>query len=160
MGLFKRKKENTKDIMATTDGKIKNLSTLKDGVFSEKMMGDGIVIASPASAKKADFFAPISGELVTVFPTGHAYGIRAKDGLEILIHIGLDTVNLEGKGFTTHVKQGQKVKVGEKLATVDLEYVRKNAPSSDAIVIITSGQKIASTAKGEVKVGTKIITVE
>lgn len=153
MGLFKRSKsvEVAKDVvLAVSNGTVKTLAALKDGVFSEKMMGDGIVIAPASDAKTLEYFAPVAGELVSVFPTGHAYGIKTKEGVEILLHIGLDTVNLDGKGFTPAVKQGQKVKAGDKLVTVDVEFVRKNAPSADAIIVVTSGQAVTPLAKGEV----------
>ena len=137
-------------IKSIGEGDAKELSTLKDGVFSEKMMGDGIVVAASKTAKTAKYYAPVSGKLVTVFPTKHAYGIQTDDGVELLLHIGIDTVNLKGKGFKSAVKQGQTVKAGDELVTVDLESVRKNAPSADAILIVTSGQKVTKKAKGKV----------
>lgn len=137
-------------VKSVAKGSVRTLASLKDGVFSEKMMGDGIVVCAPKTAKEADFFAPVSGELVTVFPTGHAYGIRTEEGLEVLVHIGIDTVALDGKGFTPAVKQGEMVKAGDKLATVDLDFVRKNAPTADAIVIVTSGQTLTKKATGAV----------
>lgn len=163
MGLFKKSKSvevADNAVLAVSNGTVKTLASLKDGVFSEKMMGDGIVVAPAKDAKTVEYFAPISGELVTVFPTGHAYGIKSKAGVEVLLHIGLDTVNLDGKGFTPAVKQGQKVKAGDKLVSVDVEFVRKNAPSADAIVIITSGQVVTPTvAKGEIEAKAELLTV-
>ena len=163
MGFFKKSKSAVAEnvVLAVSNGSVKTLASLKDGVFSEKMMGDGIVVAPAKGAQTVEYFAPISGELVTVFPTGHAFGIRAKNGLEVLLHIGLDTVNLEGKGFTPIVKQGQKVKAGDKLVSVDVEFVRKNAPSADAIVIVTSGQAVTPVvAKGDIEAKAELLTVE
>lgn len=163
MGFFSRSKKETVPsniALAVIDGTVKTLSSLKDGVFSEKMMGDGIVVAPAKDAQTVDFFAPVSGELVTVFPTGHAYGIKTKDGVEVLLHIGVDTVNLDGKGFTPAVKQGQKVSAGDKLVSVDVEFVRKNAPSSDAIVIVTSGQAVTPiVAKGDIEARAQLLTI-
>lgn len=141
------------------EGTAKSLTSLKDGVFSKKMMGDGIVVSAPASKKTVDYFAPVAGELVTVFPTGHAYGIRTEEGVEVLLHIGLDTVNLKGKGFKPTVKQGDKVKLGDKLVTVDVATIKKQVPSTDGIVIITSAHKIKTRATGKITATKKLLTL-
>lgn len=137
----KKNKENavivaSVKVNSVVDGKVASLQSLKDGVFSEKMMGDGVVI-EPTINKNTKFYAPISGTMTTVFPTGHAYGIQDENGVSILIHIGLDTVNLKGQGFKSLVKQGQKVKQGDPIAKVDLQFVKKNAPSVATIVVLT-----------------------
>ncbi|UVD81528.1 glucose PTS transporter subunit IIA [Mycoplasma iguanae] len=124
-------------------GTLKKLESLNDGVFSENMMGDGVVVEFDKKAKVAQVFAPISGTLEVVFPTGHAYGIKSKEGVSLLVHIGIDTVNLNGKGFTSKVKQGQKVKQGDLLAEVDLEFVRKNAPSTDVIIVVNADSSLS-----------------
>lgn len=144
MGLFSKKEkvaavaEGT--VVSPVNGKVAELKVLKDGVFSEAMLGQGSVVVLPKDAKTTTFYAPMTGELVAAMASGHAYGIKNKAGVELLLHIGIDTVNLNGKGFKMLVKQGQKVTAGQALVEVDVELVRKNAPSSDAIVIITSGQ--------------------
>jgi len=148
------------NVKAVASGTVATLASLKDGVFSEKMMGDGVVVKFPAGTKTGSVFAPVGGELVTVFPTGHAYGIRTAEGVEILVHIGVDTVNLNGKGFKAAVKQGAKVKAGDKLADVDVAAVRKAAPSADPIVLVTSGQKVTAKATGKVTKATKLFTVK
>lgn len=167
MGFFKRTKSEDavtvggNTIISPSNGTVKTLASLKDGVFSEKMMGDGIVVSPAKEAKTLEYYAPISGTLVTVFETGHAYGIRTKDGIEVLLHIGIDTVNLGGKGFTPAVKQDQKIKAGEKLVTVDVEFVRKNAPSADAIVIVTSGQGVQpALEKGDINAKDALLTIK
>ena len=86
--------------------------------------------------------APVSGELVSVFPTGHAYGIRTDQGQEVLIHIGIDTVKLNGKGFDIRVKQGDYVKQGDILAYVDLEYIKGQGKVMISPVVFTSGQRV------------------
>jgi glucose-specific phosphotransferase system IIA component len=122
------------------------------------MMGEGIVI-KPTSSK---IYSPLTGTMLTVFPTGHAYGITNKEGLTLLIHIGLDTVGLKGKGFTSHVKQGQKIKRGDLIAEIDIPYIKKNAPSADVIVVVTpeSTIKVARILTGKkVKKDDSIILV-
>ncbi|MGY6172594.1 glucose PTS transporter subunit IIA [Candidatus Mycoplasma pogonae] len=135
-------------------GKVKSLSTLKDGVFSEKMLGDGVVVELDPKAKMTKFYAPISGKLETVFtPGGHAYGIVSDSGLSVLLHIGIDTVNLKGEGFHPVVKQGDHVKAGDLLVEVDVPLVRSKAPSVDAIVIVTpesSKTKVSAKKKDDV----------
>ncbi len=160
MGLFSKLK-GSKDsgaINSPVVGKAKTLASLKDGVFSEKMMGDGVVVAP----KEGKFYAPISGVLTTVFPTGHAYGITDKNGVSVLVHIGLDTVNLKGKGFKSVVKQGQKIKQGDLMVEVDLDFVSKNAPTTDTIIVVTpetKGKTKVILNKGAVTTESKLIEV-
>lgn len=126
------------EVCSPAEGKIKTLSSLKDGVFSEKMLGDGVAIESV----DGKIYAPISGKLVTVFPTKHAYGIQNNDGLNVLIHIGIDTVSLNGKGFTSYVKQDQIVKQGELIAKVDLSILKKHKLISDVICVVTTDSQL------------------
>lgn len=130
-------------ICAPVNGTVKCLESVNDGMFSEKIMGDGIVVIP----SDGNFYSPVTGILESVFPTGHAYGIRTEAGEEILIHIGLDTVELKGNGFQAHVKQGQKIHMGDPLATVDLEKVKASGYSTATMVIVTSGQAILSRAR-------------
>lgn len=157
MGLFGKKEEFA--INSVINGETRKLKTLKDGVFSELMLGDGVVVCAP-NTSSMDVVAPFAGEVVVAFPTGHAYGIKASNGVEVLVHIGVDTVNLGGKGFKPHVKQGQRIKKGDKLVTVDLDYVRMNAPTADVVVIVTSGQKVVNQTKGCVTHNDKLFDVE
>lgn len=115
-------------------GEIKPLSEVPDKIFSEKMMGDGFAI-DPAEGKVV---SPIDGKIVNLFTTKHAIGLQAEDGTEILIHVGIDTVNLKGEGFEAHVEQGDDVKVGQPLLTFDLDYISKHAPSVITPVIFTN----------------------
>lgn len=149
-------------VKGVVDGKVIPLSDLKDGVFSEKLMGDGVAI-QPKISKNKVFYAPISGELVTVFPTGHAFGIKNDKGVSILIHIGIDTVNLKGKGFKTLVKQGENVKAGQPLVQVDLKYVKQHAPSTATIVVATpdtTGKVTLIKNKGEITQNSVIFTMD
>ena len=101
MGFFKKKAKN-EEFLSPMKGIVRELSDVPDQVFSEKVMGDGFAI-EPTSGKVA---APISAKVAAAFPTGHAFGLKASDGTEILIHIGIDTVQLNGEGFDVKVKAG------------------------------------------------------
>jgi sugar PTS system EIIA component len=132
-GLFNKKKG---DFVSPAAGTIKSIELIKDETFSQKMMGDGFAIAPSAS----QLFSPVDGVVDFVFKTNHAVGLKTEDGKEILIHVGVDTVNLEGKGFTSHIQDGQKVKKGDLLLTVDFESIQELVPSTDIILIFTSGE--------------------
>ncbi|WP_027062966.1 PTS sugar transporter subunit IIA [Mesoplasma seiffertii] len=150
MGLFSKKKKQI-EVFAPVDGEIISLDLVEDEVFQERMMGDGFAVI-PANGV---FVAPIDGQLVTVFPTKHAYGIKNDSGIELLIHIGLDTVTLEGKGFSSKVEQGQKVKVGDELVKVNLKEVTAAVPSIKTPVVFTNtnGKTIEVVKFGKVKKG-------
>ncbi|MFB4166974.1 PTS glucose transporter subunit IIA [Virgibacillus sp. JSM 102003] len=133
--LFKKESSNTK-IYAPINGEIVSLEEVPDPVFSQKMMGDGIAI----KPSEGQVYSPVEGEVVQIPETKHAIGLRTEDGIEILIHIGLETVSLEGKGFTINVSTGDKVSVGDSLMEFDLEYVRNNASSDISPIVITNGK--------------------
>ncbi|MYL34885.1 PTS glucose transporter subunit IIA [Pontibacillus yanchengensis] len=141
--MFKKlfgKKEESKEatLVAPLDGKIVQLEEVPDPVFSQKMMGEGIAI-EPANG---EVVSPVEGEIVQVFPTKHAVGIQTKSGIELLVHIGLETVSMDGEGFEAHVKQGDKVSSGDKLITFDVDLVNEKAKSSITPVIITNSDSI------------------
>ncbi len=119
-------------------GKVLPLEEVPDQVFAQKMMGDGYAL----ELSDSKIVAPISGEVALVFPTGHAFGIKDKDGVEILIHLGIDTVELNGLGFESKVVQGQKVKQGDVLSYMDLEAIKNAGKSIISPFIITSGQSV------------------
>lgn len=122
-------------------GKLVSLSEVPDQIFSQKMMGDGFAIY-PTSG---EVVAPVSGKIVNVFPTKHAIGLESDGRREIIIHVGIDTVKLKGKGFEVFVKSGDKVTQGQLLMKVDLDYIEKNAVSVVTPVVFTNlaeGEKI------------------
>ena len=121
-------------INSPAEGKIKTLQSIKDGVFSEKMLGNGFAIDSI----DGKIYAPVSGKLVTVFPTKHAYGIQTSEGISVLIHIGIDTVSLDGKGFKSFVEQDQEVEQGQLIAQVDLKVLQKHKLIPDVICVVTT----------------------
>ncbi len=120
-------------IASPVSGRIAPITETPDEVFSQKMMGDGVVIF-PTGNK---VYAPCDGTISVFFPTKHAIGITTADGTELLIHVGVDTVKLDGKGFTAHAEQGDKIKKGDLLLTLDLPFLEANAPSTAIPVIFT-----------------------
>jgi trehalose PTS system EIIBC or EIIBCA component len=130
-------------IYSPLSGKIIALENVPDPTFSEKMMGDGIAIEPTDGV----VVAPFDGEVIQVFPTKHAIGVRSTGGLEVLIHIGLETVALQGEGFETHVKAGDHIQAGDKLVTFDLEFIRKKAKSTITVIVVTNGDQFESLSK-------------
>jgi glucose PTS system EIICBA or EIICB component len=131
-------------------GEIKDLSEVPDQVFSQKMMGDGFSILPTDGL----IVSPVDGKIVNVFPTKHAIGLESKGGKEILIHVGIDTVKLEGKGFESLIKEGDQVVAGQPLLKVDLDYIKKNSPSTITPIIFTNlkeGQAVTVEKEGSVK---------
>ena len=150
---------NTIELNSPLTGIAKDLSEAPDAAFAEKMMGDGAVII-PTDGY---VLAPADAEVCFVFPSKHAVGLRTKDGIELLIHIGIDTVSLDGKGFEAFVKDGDMVKQGDKLLKVDLDFVKENAPSIASPYICTalnSKQKIRLLKTGEVKAGEALLAID
>ncbi len=131
---------------APVKGTVMPITQVEDQVFASKAMGDGIAI-DPAEGK---IYAPFSGEITVAFPTGHAYGLKAANGKEVLIHIGMDTVELNGKGFTPHVKQGDIVRQGDLLTDVDLDYIRSQGKPVVTPVIFTDGTAVELLKTGAV----------
>lgn len=139
------------DFISPAAGRFIKLEDMEDQVFSERMLGDGFAI----DIENGEVIAPVSGIISATFETGHAYGITTEDGTEILIHIGMDTVELKGLGFEILVKQGSTVKQGDILAKVDLDLVRQHGKSLVTPVVFTSGEQVIwedcpeTLAKGE-----------
>lgn len=128
------KKSVEEQLVAPINGKVVSLDEVDDPVFSQRMMGDGIAI-EPVDGKVV---SPIAGEIVQIFPTNHAVGIKTKSGVEVLVHIGLETVSMEGEGFEGHVSTGDKVEAGDHLITFDPELVKEKAKSTITPVVITN----------------------
>ncbi len=130
-------------------GKVLPITEVPDQVFSGKMMGDGFAI-EPEDGK---IVSPVNGKVLNVFPTKHAIGLEADNGMEILIHIGIDTVGLKGEGFTAMISEGDEVKQGQALMEVDLDFVKENAPSIVTPIVFTNlqeGQTVNVKASGQV----------
>lgn len=140
MGLFNKlfgNQEQDENIYSPINGDIIPLTTVKDKVFSTKAMGDGVGIIP----QDGIVYSPFDGEVAAIFPTNHAIGLVNGKGVEILIHIGIDTVELNGEGFQSFVKQGDKVKAHDKLITFDLDKISKDYDTT-VMVIITNDNGI------------------
>ena len=156
MGLFdKLFHENKITIAAPVNGEIVPIETVSDPTFSQEMVGKGVAII-PSDGK---FYAPADGELVAVFPTGHAYCINTDDGAELLVHIGIDTVKLNGEFYTIHAQQGTSVKRGDLIVEVDIEGVKGAGYDIITPVIVSNHAKFKGLEKvsGKAVVGEPVI---
>ena len=130
----------TEEVYSVADGQVIELEQVKDPVFAQKMMGDGFAV-EPANG---NIVSPVTGTVSSIFPTKHALGLVTDSGLEVLVHIGLDTVSLEGKPFTVHVAEGQKVAAGDLLVTADLDAIRAAGRETSTVVVFTNAEAIKS----------------
>ena len=146
---------NEKKVIAPLSGKVIALSEVPDEVFSQKVLGDGAAII-PEDGK---IVSPVNGEVSTVSETLHAYGFTSDDGLEILVHVGIDSVALKGEGFTAHVKEGDKVKAGDLVAEVDLDVLKKNNIPTITPVLVCDGadELVMTAATGSVAAGKSVV---
>ncbi|API92436.1 hypothetical protein J32TS6_41990 [Virgibacillus pantothenticus] len=135
---FLKKKNKLIKIKSPIMGTALPLSEVPDEVFASKMMGDGVAF----EPTEGILYAPIDGEVIQVFPTMHAVGITSNHGLEILLHIGIDTVNLSGEGFESFISVGDKVTVGQKLISFNIDFIKENAKSAITPLIITNMDKV------------------
>ena len=150
--------EKNLSVLAPVSGKIIALEQVPDPVFSGKTLGDGVAII-PEDGK---IYSPVNGTVTTVSSTLHAYGFTTTDGVDILVHIGLETVSLNGEGFKVYIKDGDTVKEGDLIAEVDLTYLDKNGISAISPVLICSDNEnmTMNTASGKASAGkTEIITL-
>lgn len=135
------------------------LNQVKDEVFSSGAMGKGVAI----EPSEGLLHAPANGEIIMTFPTSHAIGIKTTDGAEVLMHIGMNTVNLKGKGFETLVKKGQQVKAGDDLVKFDIKAIKDAGYTVTTPIVVTNTNKyqdVVQTAMGDVKVGQKILDLQ
>ena len=130
----------TEEVYSVADGQVVALEQVKDPVFAQKMMGDGFAV----EPSNGNIVSPVSGTVSSIFPTKHALGLVTEAGLEVLVHIGLDTVSLEGKPFTVHVAEGQKVAAGDLLVTADLDAIRAAGRETSTVVVFTNAEAIKS----------------
>ncbi|RAI81410.1 PTS glucose/maltose transporter subunit IIBCA [Macrococcoides goetzii] len=130
----------TKNLYSVADGEIISIDQVNDPVFSQKMMGEGFAV------KPADetVVAPVDGEIVSIFPTKHAIGIKTTDGIEVLVHMGIETVSMQKPASRVVVNDGQKVKVGDTLAIMDIETVQAEGKDTTIIVVITNSERVES----------------
>ena len=132
-----KKKERIDELASPVNGKMIDLKEVPDKVFASEMMGPGVAFIS----NDGKIYSPCDGELITVFPTKHAIGIKASNGAEILIHFGLDTVQIEGKGFRQVAKEGQRLKKGDLILDVDIVFLQKKGYAIETPMVITNSDE-------------------
>lgn len=137
--LFSRKKQQEVTFLAPLTGKVVPLSEVPDPVFAQKVVGDGVAI----SPTEGLLVAPVDGKVTHLFPTHHAIAITSDTGLEILMHIGIDTVKLKGQGFTPLVLAGDQVKAGDRLIQFDVAALEQAGCPIVTPIIITNGERVA-----------------
>ena len=149
---------NGEVLVAPVKGEVKPLTEVSDAAFSSEAMGKGIAIV-PVEGK---VYAPADGTITAFFATGHAIGITTDKGAEVIIHVGMDTVQLEGKGFNPVAKQGDKVKRGDLLLEFDLDFIKEAGYSTETPIVITNSGKysdIIPTDAASVENGNELITL-
>ena len=156
LNIFKRNNKKNNNIYAFATGDLKPIEEVNDDVFSQKMMGDGIAI-TPSS----DFIvSPAAGEIVMIYSTLHAFGIRLDNGIEILVHLGLDTVAMNGEGFMKLSSVGKKVKAGTPIIKMDRNFFLDRGYDIDCMLIVVKNDKnipISFTKTGYVNAGQDVI---
>jgi len=166
MGVFgflkgNKKKEKTnpqQSLFNPVSGEVVAIEEVEDPVFSQKMMGDGFGVIPNSEA----IYAPSNGKVVSVFPTQHAVGLELDNGVEVLVHIGIDTVELEGGPFETLVKEGDKVTPETKISTVDLNGLESAGKTNTIIIVFTNMDQVKDyqlTKSGESSQGDELGTV-
>ena len=138
-----------KEFIMPIEGEIIPIHEVPDQVFSQKIMGDGFAIVP----SKGSVVSPVDGEIINIFPTKHALGLKSKQGYEILIHVGMDTVNLKGEGFTVLVKEGEQITKGQEILKFDLDFIKKSAPSTVTPIIFTNLSKLNVKKQGHTAQG-------
>lgn len=144
---------------APAEGRVVELEEVSDPVFSGKLMGDGYALRPTSN----DIYAPVAGEVVMVANTNHAVGIKTEEGLEVLVHMGIDTVALEGQGFDISVKEGDKITKDSHIAVMDLDFIKENGKQTDIMVIVTNSENIEGILLNEtrdVKAGEEVGEIE
>ncbi len=151
--------DNSK-INSLGEGKLIPIESVSDAMFAEKMMGDSI--AFKFTGNGVNVFSPVNGTLGVLFPTGHAFGVVSEDGVEILVHIGVDTVNSKGAGFKIlDKKQGDAVKAGDPIVSVDFDKLGATYDMSTMLIITnTNDKKVELVREGEVKRDSVVGTIE
>lgn len=155
--MFKLFGKKDTDIFSPIKGKVIELSEVNDPVFSQKMMGEGFAVIPSDST----VYSPTVGIIKSIFPTKHAISISSDDGTEILLHIGIDTVSLEGKGLYPKVFEGQRVAIGDPLLVIDLQYLKEQGKEDTVIVVFPELKgKQVSISNGFKEVGDKVATIK
>jgi PTS system glucose-specific IIA component len=159
---FLKKKETpqiNETLYAVTTGNVIPISEVNDPVFSQKMMGDGFAVIP----ETGEIYAPIEGKVLSVFQTKHAVGMKMTNGLEVLLHMGIDTVELNGAPFTINVTEGTKVSPETLIATVDLDAITSAGKATDMVIVITNMDLVKQfdlSKTGQVRAGEAVGTAK
>ena len=156
--LFSKNKGKELVIGSPYTGHCGLIQDIPDEAFASGMMGQGAYV----EMTEPDVVAPVDGEISFVFDTKHALGIKTDEGVSLLIHVGIDTVNLKGQGFTVFVKEGDRVKQGDLLMRVDIDYVRKHAPSMASPILfgdLKNGSEIKMLGEGNIRAGENLLII-
>ena len=143
------------DVLAPLDGTVVDLESVPDEVFAQKMVGDGVAIAPSGQVA----VAPVAGTLVKLFPGGHAFGIATSDGFELIVHLGLDTIELKGQGFENIASEGQVVQAGTPIVRFDRAVIERMGKVMLSPVVSTGNGTIIRRASGEVRAGRDVLFV-
>ena len=149
----------TDEVPSVADGQVITIENVKDPVFSQKMMGDGFAV----EPENGHIVSPVAGKITSIFPTKHALGLVTENGLEVLVHIGLDTVSLEGKPFEVKVSEGQTVAAGDLLVEADLDAIHEAGRETTTVVVFTNADAIKSVSvqhTGQLAANAPVATVE
>lgn len=149
----------TDEVHSVADGQVINIENVKDPVFSQKMMGDGFAV----EPENGHIVSPVAGKITSIFPTKHALGLVTDNGLEVLVHIGLDTVSLEGKPFEVKVSEGQTVAAGDLLVEADLDAIHEAGRETTTVVVFTNADAIKSVTiqhTGQLAANAPVASVE
>ena len=151
-------KRKVREVFSPVDGQIVTLESVNDEVFSQKIVGDGVAVMPVTN----HFTAPIDGVVTKIFSTNHAYSIKSDKDLEVMVHIGLETVALKGEGFTRIAKEGDAVKVGDVIIEADLAYIKAHAKDIITPILISDESDVKEIEKkyAIVKEGDKIMEVK
>lgn len=156
----KQKKNKTISIYSPLNAKVISLEDVPDPVFSQKMMGDGIGFIPT----NGEITSPVNGKVTQIFPTQHAIGMLTEEGVELLIHLGLETVALKGEGFNIEVEVGDELGVNDRIGTFDLSFIEEKGKDTTTILVITNTpnemQSMTVLETDEIVAGTKILELE
>lgn len=155
---FFKKKTPMLEVFSPLQGEAIDVADVKDAVFSEKMLGDGVAIL-PTDGK---IYAPADGTLTKVFNTKHAYAINTESGLELLIHCGIDTVELGGQGFVSYKNSGDTIQKGELIAEMDLDYIKSQGKDTVTPVVVTNFHEFEDLVgkRGKIEANEQLFTVK
>lgn len=142
-------------VLSPFSGRVVRIEDVPDEVFAQRVVGDGVAVVPT----EGTVVAPVGGRIEKLFEGGHAFAIQDAQGLQILVHVGLDTVHLKGEGFTEFAKQGDDIAAGDHIVSVDLEVMDERGIDMSSPVVVISGQEVRVVATSDVKAGEPLFDV-